>query len=418
VCVGCEKPFSRKWNVKRHISTQHPGQSVPFVTLIEYLVGRQTGLYKERAEPKIFDQNNEETTLFLNYLQLLNPEYASAFRGGLLGSPTIKRAPKLQDILSYFRPKDEEKPRNDTLTQAFSREFLQEIARQLAIRSVSQLNQRQPPYIQQMMPQSYPISNLLIPAGNRTDIFGFRAHVCPNCLLLEHLAVFYPGDMQWIVGAAAAEIKHVCKPILIASNCYLDENARRTSILVMQEKSPSYLKHIVDLWTEKRVVLVAIEVLSSHGSVTPPSYSNQPETQSDHIRITNPRNPNTSISLQISKEKTVQLNPCISPGTRHWSIRAMQNRQTTLSDIELQEFLNLVQNATFGIFNINLFDNEDGDRIGNNNDHHEFLSNGRGQQKYRDKLDPTVRCFFMYLTCKEYEEQEQADVLDSPKVIA
>jgi hypothetical protein len=285
---------------------------------------------------------------------------------------------------------------------ACSREFLQEIARQLAIRSLSQLNQRQPPYIQQMMPQSYPLSNFLIPTGNRTDIFGFRTHICPNCLLLEHLAVSYPGDMQWIVGAAAAEIKHVCKPILIASNCDLDENARRTSVLVMQEKSPSYLKYIVNLWTEKRVVLVAIEVPSSHGSVPPPSNSNQPETPSGHIRIANPRNPNTSISLQKSREKTVQLNPCISPGTpKHWSIRAMQNKQTTLSDIELQEFLDLVQNATFGIFNINLFDNEVGDDTSKNSDHHEFLSNGRGQQKYRDKLVPIVRSFFMYLTCKE-----------------
>lgn len=214
--------------------------------------------------------------------------------------------------------------------------------------------------------------------------------------------------MQWIVGAEAAGIKHVCKPMLIASNCYLAEKARSTSVLVMQEKSPSYLKDIVNLWTEKRVALVAIEVPNSHSSVPPPSNSNQPETPNDHIRIANPRNPNTSISLQISKEKTVQLNPCISPGTpRHWSIRAMQNKQTTLSDIELQEFLNLVQNATFAIFNINLFDNEVGDDISNNSDHHEFLSNGRGQQKYRDKLVPIVRSFFMYLTCNESEELGQ-----------
>ena len=345
----------------------------------------------------MFDQNNA----ILNYLQLLNPKYAPVFRGGLLGSPTIKSATKVDDILPYFHPQDEEKPRNDTLMQAFSREFRLEIARQLAIRSFSQLNHR-PPYIQQKMPQSYPISNFLIPTGNRTDIFGFRTHVCPKCLLLEHLAVSYPGDMKWIVGAAAAEIKHVCKPMLIASNCYLDDEVRSTSVHVMQEKSPGYLKDIVDLWTEKRVVLVAIEVPSGHGSVTPPSNSNQPETPGDHIRIANPRNPNTSINLQISKEKIVQLNPCISPGTpRHWSIRAMQNRQTTLSDAELQEFLNLVRNATFGIFNINLSDNEDGDHISNNNDHHEFSPNGRGQQKYLDKLVPTVRCFFMYLTCKE-----------------
>jgi hypothetical protein len=341
--------------------------------------------------------------IFLNYLQLLNPKSAPVFRGGPLGSPTIKSATKVEDILPYFRLQDEEKPRNDTLMQACSREFLQEIARQLAIRSFSQPNQRQPPYIQQRMPQSYPLSNFLIPTGNRTDIFGFRTHICPNCLVLEHLAVSYPGDMQWIVGAAAAEIKHVCKPILIASNCDLDENALRTSVLVMQEKSPSYLRDIVNLWTEKRVVLVAIEVPSSHGSVTPLSRSHEPQSASDRISITNPRNPNTSISFHISREKKIQLNPSNSPDIpRHWSLRVMQNKQTTLSDTELQEFLNLVKNATFGIFNVYLCVDEDSDRINNNdNNKHGFLSNKREQQKYRDKQIPTVRSFFMYLTYKE-----------------
>jgi len=403
VCVACEKPFSRKWNIKRHIFTQHPNQPVQPVTLIDYLVGRQTGIYKKRAEPKMFDQNNEEIALFLNYLQLLNPKYAPVFRGGPLGSPTIKRAPKVDDILPYFRPQDEEKPRNDTLTQTFSREFLQEIARQLAIRSFSQLNQRTPPYIQQMMPQSYSLSNFLIPAGNRTDIFGFRTHICPNCLLLEHLAVSYPPEMLWKRGAVAGEIKHTCKPILIAYDPDLDDEVRSTSVLVMQEKSPSYLKDIVDLWTEKQVALVAIEVPSSHGSVTPLSRSHEPQSASDRISITNPRNPNTSISFLISREKKVQLNPSNRPDIpRHWSLRVMQNKQTTLSDTELQEFLNLVKNATFGIFNVYLCVDEDSDRINNNdNNKHGFLSNKREQQKYRDKQIPTVRSFFMYLTCKE-----------------
>lgn len=145
--------------------------------MIEYLVGRQTGIYKKRAEPKMFDQNNEETTLFLNYLQLLNPKYAPAFRGRLPGSPTIKSATKVEEILALFPPQDEDKPRNDTLMQAFSREFLQEIARQLAIRSFSQINHR-PPYIQQMMLQSYTISNFLIPTGNWSTLLYLIPETC------------------------------------------------------------------------------------------------------------------------------------------------------------------------------------------------------------------------------------------------
>jgi hypothetical protein len=46
VCVSCERPFTRRWNANRHAAEQHLGQSTQIVTLIEYLAGRQSGIYQ------------------------------------------------------------------------------------------------------------------------------------------------------------------------------------------------------------------------------------------------------------------------------------------------------------------------------------------------------------------------------------
>jgi hypothetical protein len=45
VCISCGMRSSRKYSVKRHISTVHGGYS-RMVSFIEYIVGRQTGIYR------------------------------------------------------------------------------------------------------------------------------------------------------------------------------------------------------------------------------------------------------------------------------------------------------------------------------------------------------------------------------------
>ena len=45
VCIVCGMWSSRKYCVKRHISTVHGGYS-NMVSFIEYIVGRQTGIYR------------------------------------------------------------------------------------------------------------------------------------------------------------------------------------------------------------------------------------------------------------------------------------------------------------------------------------------------------------------------------------
>src|SRR5437764_13032744 len=53
------------------------------------------------------------------------------------------------------------------------------------------------------------------PTIGRDEIFGYRFHICKDCLLIDPLAVCYSGDGK----SARIEYKHACNPILVASNC-------------------------------------------------------------------------------------------------------------------------------------------------------------------------------------------------------
>ena len=51
VCSNCGMWSSRKFSVKRHITNQHSGNAF-LVPYIDYLVGRQSGLYPPSAQPQ------------------------------------------------------------------------------------------------------------------------------------------------------------------------------------------------------------------------------------------------------------------------------------------------------------------------------------------------------------------------------
>ncbi len=50
VCKDCGKPFSRKWNGKRHIKICHHGFGI-LLRFIDYLSGRQFGIYPPNSPP-------------------------------------------------------------------------------------------------------------------------------------------------------------------------------------------------------------------------------------------------------------------------------------------------------------------------------------------------------------------------------
>jgi len=51
VCSNCGMWSTRKFSVKRHIINQHNGNA-SLVPYIDYLVGRQSGLYPPSAQPE------------------------------------------------------------------------------------------------------------------------------------------------------------------------------------------------------------------------------------------------------------------------------------------------------------------------------------------------------------------------------
>jgi len=135
------------------------------------------------------------------------------------------------------------------------------------------------------------------------------------------------------------------------------------------------------------VVLVAIG-LPGISPVTSP-----PPIACDQIKVPNPRNPKTSITFQRSNEQHSELNCDLSRSkSNHWSARVIRQGLTSLTENELQEFLNIVQKATFGIFKIYV-DKKTYDY----DDNHDKLLSGQ------EIPQGTVHSYFMYLGRKEHE---------------
>jgi hypothetical protein len=73
VCSVCGMWSNRKFSVKRHIANKHNGNAL-LIAFIDYLVGRQSGLYLPSSLPPSFQpayQKKEEKT----YLEIFNEEY-------------------------------------------------------------------------------------------------------------------------------------------------------------------------------------------------------------------------------------------------------------------------------------------------------------------------------------------------------
>ena len=76
------------------------------------------------------------------------------------------------------------------------------------------------------------------------------------------------------------------------------------------------------------------------------------------LQLTNLQNPKAPISFRYQKEKHIELNLDNEDGknnnntNHHWAERAIEERQTKLTEVELSEFLQLVKTATFAFFRI------------------------------------------------------------------
>jgi hypothetical protein len=348
--------------------------------MVDYLVGRLSGVYMASSRlgaPRPDLAQFKPSTNNFEFLQEETPYPAEYTKQRPV--QTTKGVTHLQDVLRIFEPHEKYK-QGEGLTQSMTREFSLELARQAA-RNL--LYERQPTvssFHEQQRPTHFSSSNFLIPTGNESEIFGFRGHVCSKCLMIEHLAVSYSIDSHT---GARVEVKHLCRPNLLAYNHNLDDNVRTSSVELMHNTLPSYLKKVVNLWTGEKVTLLALELPGEGPPTSEP-------TANDQIRIPYPRNRKILITFNRSVEKQVEINPG-HRGTRnpnHWSSRVVRHGRTALTQHELEEFLKL-QNATFGIYKIDV-DNKD-----NCND---FRDKSAAQQKQGWTQKRNTRCYFMYIS--------------------
>src|ERR671930_389443 len=71
-CTLCGMYSSRKDSVKRHVKTQHNGNSL-IVTFVDYLAGRVSGIYLPRAPPT-YEKKAEVNKQSKTYLDIFTEE--------------------------------------------------------------------------------------------------------------------------------------------------------------------------------------------------------------------------------------------------------------------------------------------------------------------------------------------------------
>ena len=350
--------------------------------MVDYLVGRLSGVYMASSRlgaPRPDLAQFKPSTNNLEFLQEVTPYPAEYTKRRIV--QTRKGVTHLQDVLRIFEPQERYK-QGESLTQSMTREFGLEFAR-LAARNLSYKGQPTiSSFHEQQRPNHFSSSNFLIPTGNESEIFGFRGHVCSKCLMYEHLAVSYSIYSHT---DARVEVKHHCRPDLLAYNQNLDDKVRTSSVELMRNRLPSYHNKVVNLWIGEKVILLALELPGE----SPPTYE---PTATDQIRIPYPRNRKILITFNRSVEKQVEINPGyrVTRNPNHWSSRVVRQGRTALTQHELEEFLKL-QNATFGIYKID---------VGNDDNCNDIRDKSapQEQQKQGWTQERNTRCYFMYIS--------------------
>jgi hypothetical protein len=351
--------------------------------MVDYLACRLSGVYiagsRKGTPPPDLAQFKPRTNNF-EFLQDVAPNAAEyTKRHPVAPVQKRKRATLSQDVLRILEPQERYK-QGESLTQSMTREFGFEFARQAARNILYE--GRQPPVTSIHEQRWPPVSSsyFLIPTGNESEIFGFRGHMCSKCLMIEHLAVSYSIDSHT---DARVEVKHYCRPDILANNRNLDDNVRTSSVEHMRNILPSYLKKVVSLWGGEKVILIALELPGESPPTSEP-------TANDQIRIHYPRNLKILIRFHRTVEKQVELKPGGTKNPNHWSSRVVRQGRTVLTQHELEEFLEL-QNASFGIFKLD---------VGNKNNYNDIREKSAPQQQQEQgrTQERNIRYYFMYIS--------------------
>jgi hypothetical protein len=176
-------------------------------------------------------------------------------------------------------------------------------------------------------------------AKDATEIFGFRGYACDKCLKVETLFVAFVAEGLKFCRSQRA---HACDPARIAVSQQLGSNT--TTNRFLHARIPQLLMERLSYWTGNTNYLVAKRLESP--------------AQENITLFKSGSRANLVITFQYSKEKhcNILLN---KQNVRDYGYieRAVGSGKTLLSDEELTNFLQIMEDATFGTITIH-YDNE------------------------------------------------------------
>jgi hypothetical protein len=72
--------------------------------------------------------------------------------------------------------------------------------------------------------------------------------------------------------------------------------------------------------------------------------------KSEKLTLHSPSNPSKTVTIQCGQEKQIQLD-LVNASKNHWATRAITDNPAVLSEKELTDVLDKINNATFAVFN-------------------------------------------------------------------
>ncbi|HEY6883671.1 MAG TPA: hypothetical protein VI278_06500 [Nitrososphaeraceae archaeon] len=144
------------------------------------------------------------------------------------------------------------------------------------------------------------------------EIIGYQGYVCKDCLIFHPLTLYL--DRQGKI----AQIRHGCNSQRLHDIQHILD--KKKIVLELISQVPGKMKSVVNEWTRNQNYVYAVEVKKE-------------ELISDHLVTDLPVTDNQS-----------------------WIARVIKDKQTMLTDEELEDFLGICGYSTFSYFNIHLSD--------------------------------------------------------------
>jgi hypothetical protein len=211
-CSSCGMYSSRRWSVERHILNLHDGTEnvVPFV---DYLIGRQSGVYMPKFRPPFVKKNATKTVTVMD---------------------TFK-----DELLKGFASKAINKALSSSQMQNHQFNF-------------QGFSNNGAPYF---YPSQFFEPFHIIPRPE--DVFGFEIYVCKKCSSIEPIIVSFNDGQE-----GGSKISWAtCCGLKKLDQKQLDDNNE------LQRKVHDKLKYCIKTWTNNKPMLTAIRIHESlHGT--------------------------------------------------------------------------------------------------------------------------------------------------------